>query len=80
MKRMAGRPNKAETKKFKRRNITLPPVCDNYVLEIIKQRNLSSKGWYARIVAEIIRDHENVKQFKEQQAAKLKAQLNILEK
>lgn len=79
MKKLPGRPSKSELKKFVVRNITLPPDCDKYILNIIAERKLNTKGWYARIIAEIIKDHKNVKQFKEIQIGKLKGQLKILE-
>ncbi len=79
-KKKVGRPRKAESEKVVKVNTSYDPDNYRYIVQILDERKLEHRGHFVKIVNEIIADHKNVKQFKEHQAAKLKAQLDILEK
>ena len=74
--KLPGRPLKPETKKHIRRNITLEPENDKYVLGILAERKLEIKGHFSKVVNELIKDHRQVKAFKERRKAQARAALS----
>lgn len=74
--KMPGRPLKPSNRKHIRRNITVQPENDKYILEIIGEMNLSESGHYSRIVNEIIKDHRRVKRYQEKVKAQKLAEID----
>ncbi len=74
-----GRPRKAAQEKVVKINTSYNPGNYKYIMKIIEDRKLQSKGNFVKIVNEIISDHQKVSRYKAGEAAKLKAQLENLE-
>ena len=74
--KLPGRPRKPTELKVTKKNTAYSSENTKYIRGILEQRKWSEKGHWSRIVNELIKDHRQVKAFKDRQKAQARAALS----